>query len=471
MRHTYHREGGENDIAEGVTVRESVVPTGAERLVAPHELFYSTTDKRGVITSANSVFFRLAAYAPGELIGAPHNVIRHPAMPAGVFHTMWRLLQAGKPFAGYVQNLAQDGASYWTFATVTPTAGGFLSVRAAVMAQDMWDVAAAAYAATLVTEAAAIERGASRVEIATVGAKALDAELARRGYADATEFGRAALTAEALTRAARTDTRPPPVPAHSPYTGVGDSTSVVALTLAGLIADFDDYLQFADAAAATRVANEITMAGIADAARAAASAVEALGGETSTLSMSGRAAAGLADNATAALAPVSDSLASLRVRLLDLRMAVSLAKLHNDMMGMFAFEASAGGAHPEPADGIAVLSAALAASMEAADAVHRGACADLEAVSKQIAEAAARMWTFQKMLSQWRTLVVRSDVGAQVGHELAPVDARVSRGATEMSNLSKFGLRCATLAKELARQDLRGSVARVSMAVNGGVQP
>ncbi|MCB9734741.1 MAG: PAS domain-containing protein [Deltaproteobacteria bacterium] len=93
------------------------------------ELFFSTTDKKGVITSCNEVFLRVAGYASDELLGAPHNVIRHPHMPRSVFFLLWERLLAGRAVGAYVKNRAKDGAHYWVFAVVTPHDGGFLSVR------------------------------------------------------------------------------------------------------------------------------------------------------------------------------------------------------------------------------------------------------------------------------------------------------------------------------------------------------
>lgn len=73
-------------------------PTGASHEVGPEEMFFSTTDAKGIIKEANTVFVRLSRYARDELVGAPHNIIRHPDMPGGAFLLMWLTLQAGKPF-------------------------------------------------------------------------------------------------------------------------------------------------------------------------------------------------------------------------------------------------------------------------------------------------------------------------------------------------------------------------------------
>ena len=63
--------------------------TGAVHEVGVDQLFFSTTDARGVIRHSNNVFIELSRYRRDELSGAPHNIIRHPEMPGGAFKAMW----------------------------------------------------------------------------------------------------------------------------------------------------------------------------------------------------------------------------------------------------------------------------------------------------------------------------------------------------------------------------------------------
>jgi PAS domain S-box-containing protein len=98
-----------------------VRPTGHERLLGNDELIVSKTDPKGVITYANEVFCRMAAMSEDELIGQPHNIIRHPDMPRCVFKLLWDTLEAREEVFAYVVNLAADGAHYWVLAHVTPT--------------------------------------------------------------------------------------------------------------------------------------------------------------------------------------------------------------------------------------------------------------------------------------------------------------------------------------------------------------
>lgn len=103
--------------------RRAVRPTGVERTFSPDELIVSKTDARGVITYANDVFLRVGAYSLDEVIGQPHNLIRHPDMPRAVFALLWETLAQRQELFAYIDNLAADGAHYWVLAHVTPSYG------------------------------------------------------------------------------------------------------------------------------------------------------------------------------------------------------------------------------------------------------------------------------------------------------------------------------------------------------------
>lgn len=93
------------------------------------DLFFSRTNHKGTIQSANSVFQRISKFSWDELLMKPHNVIRHPGMPRGVFHLLWEYILANKPIGAYVVNKSKDGSYYWVFALVIPQADGFTSMR------------------------------------------------------------------------------------------------------------------------------------------------------------------------------------------------------------------------------------------------------------------------------------------------------------------------------------------------------
>lgn len=169
------------------------------------QLFFSVTDGKGVIQEANQVFVDLSRYESEELMGAPHNVIRHPGMPGGAFHAMWATLKGGQPFGAYVRNRAKDGSRYDVYATVTPLPnGGYLSVRSRPMCIDVRDVVFEIYEATLTLEDELRDDSKNRREIASAGADRLLSLVNEAGFASYSEFQNAILPMEVLTREAET---------------------------------------------------------------------------------------------------------------------------------------------------------------------------------------------------------------------------------------------------------------------------
>ncbi|MBO6537097.1 MAG: PAS domain-containing protein [Balneolaceae bacterium] len=104
-------------------------PVNIESSFHYNELFFSVTDHQSAIQFANDVFLRVAKYAPDEILGQYHNLIRHPDMPKAAFKVMWDHLKANQSVAVYVKNLAKDGSYYWVTALVFPCKGGYLSIR------------------------------------------------------------------------------------------------------------------------------------------------------------------------------------------------------------------------------------------------------------------------------------------------------------------------------------------------------
>ncbi|MFN3957556.1 MAG: methyl-accepting chemotaxis protein [Tepidimonas ignava] len=111
----------------------------------------SVTDVKGRITYANNNFVAVSGYTREELLGQPHNIVRHPDMPEEAFRDMWHtILQEGRPWTGLVKNRRKNGDHYWVRANATPVREGdqivgFLSVRTKPTAQEV-EAAEALYA-------------------------------------------------------------------------------------------------------------------------------------------------------------------------------------------------------------------------------------------------------------------------------------------------------------------------------------
>ena len=80
----------------------------------------SKTDTKGIITYVNYKFCQISGYSKEELLGKPHNIVRHPDMPKEVFEDMWRTIKAKMVFHGIIKNLKKDGSSYYVDTTVMP---------------------------------------------------------------------------------------------------------------------------------------------------------------------------------------------------------------------------------------------------------------------------------------------------------------------------------------------------------------
>lgn len=121
------------------------------------ELLVSSTNTKGEITHCNPAFVRVSGYSYDELIGQPHNLIRHPDMPAEAYKDMWRTIGRGEPWTGLVKNRRKNGDHYWVRANVTPIMEGgkpraYMSVRTKPSATEI--AAAEALYAQMRSEAA-----------------------------------------------------------------------------------------------------------------------------------------------------------------------------------------------------------------------------------------------------------------------------------------------------------------------------
>ena len=94
-----------------------------EVLLDKDTIIVSETDKRGIVTYANDDFCKICGYSKDELIGKPHNIVRHPDMPKAAFRDLWETIENGDVWSGIVKNLTKDGSFYWVKATVYSSNG------------------------------------------------------------------------------------------------------------------------------------------------------------------------------------------------------------------------------------------------------------------------------------------------------------------------------------------------------------
>jgi methyl-accepting chemotaxis protein/aerotaxis receptor len=123
--------------------------TNQEVLLGEDDVLISKTDPGGVITYVNEAFVRFSGFLTEELIGQPHNIVRHPDMPPVAYEDLWATIRAGESWEGFVKNRTKSGDFYWARASVSALVEGgaivgFVSVRSrmsrdeVVQAEDLY---------------------------------------------------------------------------------------------------------------------------------------------------------------------------------------------------------------------------------------------------------------------------------------------------------------------------------------------
>lgn len=166
------------------------VPRAVEARFEADELFFSRTDPRGIILAGNDVFVRVSGYRRDELLGHPHNVIRHPDMPKAVFKLFWDVLHSNRMVVAYVKNMAQDGSYYWVLACALPVDGGYLSIRLKP-SSELFSAAKKIYAEVLEHE--------KKAGVEAAGALLME-KLRQAGFPDYDAFMRKVLSTELEAR-------------------------------------------------------------------------------------------------------------------------------------------------------------------------------------------------------------------------------------------------------------------------------
>ncbi|MDD5296827.1 MAG: methyl-accepting chemotaxis protein [Rhodocyclaceae bacterium] len=119
-------------------MRNNQPVTNVEYRLRDDVAIISHTDGKGRITFVNDDFLESSGFEREELIGQPHNIVRHPDVPSEVFRDLWDTVNGGRPWMAVVKNRRKDGSHYWVRATVTPRpGGGFMSVRVKASPEDI----------------------------------------------------------------------------------------------------------------------------------------------------------------------------------------------------------------------------------------------------------------------------------------------------------------------------------------------
>jgi methyl-accepting chemotaxis protein len=116
-----------------------------EYILKDEDLLVSKTDLKGNITYVNVDFERISGFALKELIGSPHNMVRHPDMPKEAFADLWATIKSGLPWRGLVKNIRKDGGYYWVMANTSPDYEngkiiGYISIRTKATQAEIYSI-------------------------------------------------------------------------------------------------------------------------------------------------------------------------------------------------------------------------------------------------------------------------------------------------------------------------------------------
>lgn len=163
-------------------MKPKITPTSMERSLGDQDFIVSKTDAKGHIVYANRIFIELSGYREAELLGAQHNIIRHPDMPRSVFKLLWDHIASGQEFIGYVKNMARDGSFYWVMATVTPDRDGRRNICGYTSVRRKPVAGSVATAAGLYREMLAAESRVGARDAIAAGTAVLEQALNGRPY-------------------------------------------------------------------------------------------------------------------------------------------------------------------------------------------------------------------------------------------------------------------------------------------------
>jgi len=115
-----------------------------ETVLSSDAFLVSETDSKGNIIFTNEEFCIVAEYSKEELLGQPHNMVRHQDMPKEVFKELWKVIQSGNMWQGYVKNKTKTGGYYWVYATIYPYLNSkkeqcYMSIRRKPTAEGLKD--------------------------------------------------------------------------------------------------------------------------------------------------------------------------------------------------------------------------------------------------------------------------------------------------------------------------------------------
>jgi len=446
----------------------ATTPTGLFHEVPIEDLFFSTTDAKGVIDEANEVFARNARFERGELLGAPHNLIRHPDMPAAVFRATWDLLQTGSPVCAYVKNLAKDGSTYWAFATIVPIQGRYLSVRATPCDHAARDLFDSLYSTVRTAELAAREAGSGAREVAEVGARVLGQALADNGFASYAALQLDLVPVEVAAR----EKACPPMPAGTKGTPSAKILEKVA-DARGRLGAFAEDIQ-RSLVVADSLARDVRRLGsaLAPLDTAVSGALAALSGaNASEVGALVPVVRSRLQDGIRAVTEVGAELAGVVEVRKHLGMSSAIARMQAEALGRYVLAVEAGREDPRVSErALSSLSTALLAILDADLSSDQAATA---AYAERVERLAGQVEGVRETTDAWRRLLAPQGMGGgpgggadgsedEAGHEArVALDVALTAAADQMARVRAAVGAFGSTGAALERDALAKSLARI----------
>ncbi|MFN8224939.1 MAG: PAS domain-containing protein [Gaiellales bacterium] len=451
--------------------RQRVIPIDRESPFEVDELFFSTTDRKGIIRSGNDVFVRVSGWSFPELVGAPHNLIRHPDMPRAVFKLLWDTISVGGTVAAYVKNMAKDGSYYWVLAVVEPVGDGYLSVRMKPTSPVLATVAGL-YASVAAEETRLEESGVPRKEAIAASTKLLLDGLNAAGFPDYASFMRLVIPTELAARESA-------MSRESHRRRAGGSTLAEIVTSCGTL---HDYLS-------TLFANLDSYRSLSEALQRKSTFVLGLADDIRLFSLNALIASTRLDHGGASLSVISDIMrdrsretaaiigdldervAEVKPLLQDLGFELGIAKLQTEMTLGFA-ESLALSERDEADDHLIrddILALTTCLSQSVATIVDRLGRVDaqLSQVAHHVGRLAHQLRFLEALHLNGRVEAARLDSSAAFGQLFAEIGGQIEAAGREIGEFGALAnnsaMRASTVGPDAVRHELEKLEALVAV--------
>ena len=420
------------------SVDSAVQPTGATHQVEVDRLFFSTTDSRSIITQANSVFVNMARRSRSDMVGTPHNIIRHPDMPGGAFRLVWDALQAGQPTCAYVKNLAGDGSPYWAFATLMPIRDGYLSVRSLPCDTEVLAVVETLYTEVREQELALLARGATGSEAADLGAELLEKGLREQGFADFAAFSTHLLPVEVAARDKVIQDLPARRASNPTVADLLSNGERILTTLRRTNASLGGFQQNADVLAQRLEEATGAMTALRDAVDGAGRTAQALGDRATVLSNSVPAVHAQTERVATSLSSAEEHVLAVVDERSHLLFRTALAQLQAETVARYAIELVDG------EEDMAHAAEAVAALTEALQRGLGNLTGDLErnvsragTMTTEITDASSGVERSAAVVGNWRGIIERKELTAQFSEHLPALDSALAAAQDSITELDQ----------------------------------